>query len=63
LKAVNIGPKERRKRLVAGATMCAVGAGIAAALIVFHQDRSWRIFLFIPFWVGALGLFQARERT
>ncbi len=60
---MNIGPKERRKRLVTGVLMFAVGAGIAAALVSLHLDRSWRLFLFIPFWLGAIGLLQAREKT
>lgn len=43
--------------------MLAVGAGIALALILAGVDRWWRIGLFLPFWIGALGVFQAREKT
>ncbi len=46
-----------------GSLMLAVGIGLAAALISLGGDRWWRVFLFFPFWMGALGLFQAQERT
>ncbi len=59
----NIGPGERRKRLWMGVTMLVVGALVALALILAGAQRWWRVALFIPFWMGALGLFQAREKT
>ena len=59
----NIGPGERRKRLLMGIAMLAVGVGITAALILTGVSRGWRVGLFLPFWMGALGLFQAREKT
>jgi hypothetical protein len=40
-----------------------VGVGIAVALISSDLDRWWRIGLFFPFWIGALGFFQAKEKT
>lgn len=59
----NIGPGERRKRLLTGMAMLAVGALVALALILTGAERWWRVALFVPFWMGALGLFQAREKT
>jgi len=59
----NIGPGERRKRLVVGIGMLAVGVGLGVGLIVTDVPRWWRIGLLIPFWLGALGLFEAKERT
>ena len=60
---VNIGPRECRKRLVMGIAMLAVGIGLAGVLLFTGVDRFWRIILFFPFWMGAMGFFQAREKT
>lgn len=60
---MNLGPKETRKRLVMGAVMLAAGVGIAAALVFAGTLRWWRLVVFFPFWMAALGLFQAKEKT
>ena len=42
-----------------------LGLGIVAA-VIFAQaqvSRGWYAALFLPFWMGALGLFQARTKT
>ena len=59
----NIGPKERRKRLLFGAGFLVIGLLAAAALIRGDAPRGWRLLLVVPFWLAGLGLFQARERT
>ncbi len=59
----NIGPRERRKRLLMGITMLAAGVVIALGMIAAGAPRVWRIGLFFPFWMGSLGIFQAREKT
>ena len=46
-----------------GVATLGVSAAIALALILAGVNRWWRITLFIPFWMGALGVFQAREKT
>lgn len=61
--AGNIGPVGRRRRLIMGAVMVAVALVAVAALIVAGAARGWVLAAFVPFWVGALGLIQARERT
>ncbi len=63
VRAINIGPRERWRRLTTGVLMLAVGTGITAALILTGLDRWWRIGLFVPFWMGALGVFQTRDQT
>jgi len=60
---VNIGPREQRKRLVMGVVMLALGAGSAVALVAAGAPVSWRLGLFLPFWVAGLGVFQARAKT
>ena len=59
----NIGPGQRRRRLVLGVVMLVVGAGALAALVAFEVDRVWRLALLAPFWASALGFFQAKEET
>ena len=61
--AMNIGPKESRKRLIIGLAMLAISTEAAIALIFSDLNRWWRIGLFLPFWMGSLGLFQAKEKT
>jgi len=59
----NIGPRERRQRLLAGIAGMVVAFGGLALLVATGLDRAWRVALFVPFWFGALGLAQARART
>ncbi len=60
---VNIGPRERRKRLYTGVVALIVAFGGLALLVATGVHRAWRVALFVPFWFGALGLAQARART
>ena len=62
-RIANIGTGERRKRLVFGIVASGVGVVIAALLIVIHAPLGWRLPLFLPFCVGAVGIFQARDKT
>ena len=59
----NIGPKETRKRLLMGLAMLATG--VVVAVVFAHADvgRGWYAALFLPFWIGTLGLSQARKKT
>ena len=59
----NIGLGERRKRLRSG--LVALGGGVVAAvaLVTAGIPAVWRLGLFIPFVIAALGYFQARDRT
>lgn len=59
----NIGPRERRKRMTYGVTLLVTGGIAAAFLVGFQVDRLWRLLLFLPFWAGAVGVLQAREKT
>lgn len=59
----NIGPKERRKRLLTGLLALIIAFGALALLVASGAHRTWRLALFAPFWLAALGYFQARERT
>lgn len=59
----NIGPRERRKRLGFGLVLLGIGVVGAFILVVADVGRAWRMALFLPFWAGALGVLQAREKT
>jgi hypothetical protein len=59
----NIGPKEIRKRQFMGVAVLALG--VALAVVFAHADvsRGWYAALFLPFWIGTLGISQARKKT
>src|SRR5262245_13244444 len=59
----NIGPRERRKRMKFGMGWLARGGGLLAALALVGAPRWWRLSAFIPFLLGSIGVFQAREHT
>jgi hypothetical protein len=61
--AENIGPAERRVRVIMGAGSLVVGLVVLAVLVAKNTSRWWRILLFLPFYNAALGFFQAGERT
>jgi|KBSMisStaDraftv2_1062788.scaffolds.fasta_scaffold14548_5 hypothetical protein len=59
----NIGPRGQQRRLTLG--LLALGLAAASAFILFTTGapKPWRLGLFLPIWLGALGVFQAREKT
>jgi hypothetical protein len=61
-RAVNIGPREERKRRLMGIAALTVGIGLAFVLVVFAAPRWSRLAVFFPIWMAGLGLFQAREK-
>lgn len=60
---INMGPKGTRVRGLSGVVFLAVGLIATGVLVWLGVGRWWRLLLFVPFWLGALGLLQARERT
>ena len=59
----NIGPRERRKRLLWGLVATAAGFGLEAARVAVAASLWWRLAAFAALWVGALGLMQASGHT
>ena len=59
----NIGPRERRRRLIVGAVMFAIAVAVTAGLLLAGAPRAWRLFVLFPAWVGALGVMQVKEKT
>lgn len=62
-EAINIGPRERRKRRLLGVVSLTVGVAAAFVLVVYGAPRWWRLVIFFPVWMAGLGLLQAREKT
>lgn len=60
---VNIGSRERQRRMRFGVVLLVAGAALTAILVGLDVTRAWRIASFLPFWAGALGIMQAREKT
>jgi hypothetical protein len=59
----NIGPRERRRRLVGGFVFLLVTACVAGCLILFDVPRPWRLLVFLPAWGTAIGFFQVSAKT
>ncbi len=60
---MNIGPNERKNRMRFGIVAIVLGLVGAGALLWFRVPELYRLGLFLPFWVGGIGVFQAREKT
>jgi uncharacterized membrane protein len=62
-RIANIGAGGRRKRLMFGIVALGVGTVIAVLLVAVGAPRVWRLPLIVVFYVAALGIFQARDKT
>jgi hypothetical protein len=63
VELANIGPKEIRKRVLLGVAMLAMGGVLTVIFTHAGISRWWYSVLFLPFWVGTLGISQARKKT
>jgi hypothetical protein len=61
--AINIGPREQRKRRLLGLVALTVGVAASFVLVVYDAPRWSRAVIFFPIWIAGLGLMQAREKT
>jgi len=59
----NIGPRGVRRRRTLGVVGLAAGAGISAAGILLSWAPWVRATAVLPYWLGFLGVFQARAKT
>ena len=60
---INIGPKERRRRMNFGIVGYVFSGVLAAVLVTTRVNRLWRIALFLPLLMGGFGVFQATGKT
>lgn len=59
----NIGPRQRRHRLIVGVFAALAGVLALTLLLATESPRMARLLAVLPFWAGALGLLQYHERT
>jgi hypothetical protein len=59
----NIGPAQRRRRLVGGLVSFGVTFALAAYLTTHDIPRAWRLLIVIPALAAALGVLQAKSQT
>lgn len=60
---INIGPKQRRLRLMSGVLFLAVSVAIGVGLVMGGAPRLARLGLFLPLFAAGVGYFQYREKT
>ena len=63
VRIINIGPRQRRRRMRWGIAAFGLSAVAAVVLIAADAPRVTRLGLVLPLWIGALGVFQARDKT
>jgi hypothetical protein len=59
----NISAGGRRQRLLVGLVGLAACTLASMWLVLDGASTAWRLALFVPWWISALGLFQAKEQT
>lgn len=59
----NIGRRQRRARLGFGVVMALAAVAWIAAVQALGLAPVWRIPVFLPAWLAALGILQHREST
>jgi hypothetical protein len=59
----NIDRPGRRLRLILGLVGVGGGVVIVSSFLLLDVGRPWRLMALLPFWVGVLGLLQAKEET
>ena len=62
LMPANIGPKGRRARLIFGLVLLAAGLALIVGGVA-ADARWWLVVIFMVFWLGSLGVLQARGHT
>lgn len=55
----NIGPGERRQRMIFGVVIIQISIVAWALLLAFGLDPLWRLSLLVPLWLGLMGIGQA----
>jgi hypothetical protein len=59
----NIGPRQRRRRLVLAGVWATIALAVALFAVLPHLDRVWRLAVFPPTWIAVLCYLEARHHT
>ena len=59
----NIGARGQAQRRRLGYVALAVSAVLAGFLVASGLSAIWRLGVFVPLWISALGFFQAKDKT
>jgi hypothetical protein len=59
----NIDSRGRGRRRLTGIAAAVVSVGLLTWFLRAGISRWWRLLLFVPVWIAAVGLFQAHEST
>ena len=59
----NIGPRQRRRRMVLAGIAAAIAVAVALFALLPHLSRVWRLAVFPPTWAAAVCYLEARSRT
>lgn len=59
----NIGPKQRRLRMMGGVVSLVVAVGVLVLLERLDAPRLARLVALVPLWSAAIAVLQAREKT
>ena len=59
----NIGVKNQKMRRDFGLITLAIGVMIGVGLLLIDVPALMRLGLFLPFYMGFIGIFQAKEKT
>lgn len=59
----NIGPRQRRLRMMGGVVSVAVAVGVLVLLEWLDAPRLARLVMIVPLWSAAIAVLQAREKT
>ena len=59
----NIGPRERRRRLIGGLVSLLVSAALMVALVTGHAARGWRVAAFVPLLFTLIAFLQVQQKT
>jgi hypothetical protein len=60
---MNLGPRQRKRRLYGGYLGVGVTLVVALLLWALHAPRAWRLVLFVPAALAAIGFIQYRAKT
>jgi hypothetical protein len=59
----NIGPHERRRRMISGVVMLLIAIVLMGALLKLGAGRAWRLSAFVPLLLTGVSFLQVQQKT